>query len=116
MRSSAVRILSMAKPNEIEIEIAYARPEVQRVITLHVQAGITARAALLQSGLADEFPQIDAAGCPIGVFGKPVGDDHVLGAGDRLEVYRSLEMEPREARRRLAARGQTMGRANRSGG
>jgi putative ubiquitin-RnfH superfamily antitoxin RatB of RatAB toxin-antitoxin module len=35
----------------------------------------------------------------------------VLSAGDRVEIYRPLQMDPREARRRLAALGQTMGKA-----
>lgn len=99
----------MAGQNKIEIEIAYARPNRQRILTINVDVGTTARAALMQSALHDEFPDIDLRRCDIGVFGQPVADDYALVAGDRLEVYRPLLMDPREARRQLAARGKTMG-------
>jgi putative ubiquitin-RnfH superfamily antitoxin RatB of RatAB toxin-antitoxin module len=48
------------------------------------------------------------ARCPLGVFGRVVADDYGVQAGDRVEIYRPLEREPREARRELAARGLTM--------
>lgn len=93
----------------IDIEIAYARPDRQKIVPMTVADGTTARGALLQSGLQVEFPEIDLARCDIGVFGRTVADDYALAQGDRLEVYRPLGMDPREARRRLAARGETMG-------
>ena len=43
-----------------------------------------------------------------GVFGREITDDYVIRAGDRLEIYRPLERDPRDARRELAARGLTM--------
>ena len=48
------------------------------------------------------FPEIDARDCPLGVFGVAVADDHCLQEGDRLEIYRPLENDPLETRRRLA--------------
>ena len=92
----------------IEIEVAYARRERQQIVTLNVPAGLSVRQALFQSGLGDEFPEIDISHCPVGVFGREITDDYVIRAGDRLEIYRPLERDPRDARRELAARGLTM--------
>jgi putative ubiquitin-RnfH superfamily antitoxin RatB of RatAB toxin-antitoxin module len=44
-----------------------------------------------------------------GIWGRPVERDQAVSDGDRVELYRPLNMDPREARRRLAAAGRTMG-------
>lgn len=98
----------MPEQELIEIEVAYARPERQRIVTLELRAGSSVRKALAESGLAAEFPEIEVERCPIGVFGREIADDYVIRAGDRIEIYRPLERDPREARRELAARGLTM--------
>lgn len=84
------------------VEVAYARADVQRLIAIEVPAGTGVRAALLASGIADEFPEIDAVGCPLGIFGRRVDDDYRLAPGDRIEIYRPLSADPREARRQRA--------------
>jgi len=83
----------------IRVQVAYAQPGEQVVMALRVPPGTGPREALRRSGLADRYPAIDARTCPLGVFGQLVGDDYVLRAGDRLEVYRPLLNDPREARR-----------------
>jgi putative ubiquitin-RnfH superfamily antitoxin RatB of RatAB toxin-antitoxin module len=98
----------MADQEFIEIEVAYARPERQQIVTLQVPIGASIRQAIRQSGLGDEFPEIDIPHCPVGVFGREVTDEYVIQRGDRLEIYRPLERDPRSARRELAARGLTM--------
>ena len=88
----------------IDIEVAYARPDVQRIVALRVPPGTTARAALRLSGLIEMFPEIDAERCTLGVFGQVLADDDaVLENGDRVEVYRQLVRDPKEARRERAA-------------
>jgi putative ubiquitin-RnfH superfamily antitoxin RatB of RatAB toxin-antitoxin module len=98
----------MPDQDVIEIEVAYARPQRQRIVTLQVRAGSSVRDALRQSRLGDEFAEIDMQHCPVGVFGREITDDYVIKAGDRIEIYRPLERDPRDARRELAARGLTM--------
>lgn len=93
----------------ITVELAYALPERQVVEVLQLEPGATAREALSFSALPAAFPNLDSAGCPLGVFGQVVEDSYVLQTGDRLEIYRPLINEPRETRRRLAAEGKTMG-------
>ena len=85
--------------DEIAIEVSYAVPGAQRVLSLRVPAGSTARSAVLLSCIDALFPEIEAATCRIGVFGTEVDDEYRLEDGDRLEVYRPLENDPMEARR-----------------
>jgi uncharacterized protein len=92
----------------IRVEVAYGRPERQRVLEISLPVGSTARDAVLRSGILEEFPEIDLDVNRLGVFGRPVEADHVLRAGDRVEIYRPLKADPKEVRRRRARAGRTM--------
>lgn len=92
----------MASEAEISVEVCYARADVQAVVALKLARGSTAGEAVGQSGLARRFPELDGSQ-PLGVYGKWVAADHVLQEGDRVEIYRPLTMDPKEARRRRAA-------------
>lgn len=89
----------------ILVEVAYARPERQLILPLEASPGITAEQAILSSGILDEFPEIDLDEQKIGVFGKMASRDTVLNDGDRVEIYRTLIADPKEARRKRAAEG-----------
>jgi putative ubiquitin-RnfH superfamily antitoxin RatB of RatAB toxin-antitoxin module len=108
MRLSAVRNQFMADVADIQIEVAYATQDSQRIVALRVPPDTLVREALRLSGIAAEFPEIDIVKCPVGIFGRQVNDEYRVAAGDRVEIYRPLERDPREARRELAARGLTM--------
>jgi putative ubiquitin-RnfH superfamily antitoxin RatB of RatAB toxin-antitoxin module len=95
-------------PERIAIEVACAEANRQTVIALSVPSGCTAREALEASGILALHPAIDPATCGVGIFGREVRPDHVLGAGDRVEVLRPLAEDPKERRRRLAREGRTM--------
>lgn len=90
----------------IRIEVAYAEPARQWLLELHVPAGTTAREAVLGSGLAQERPELDLSSCPLGIFGKVLDEpqQYVLTAGERVEVYRPLLIDPRAGRKLRAAR------------
>jgi|KBSMisStandDraft_5_1062788.scaffolds.fasta_scaffold1224997_2 putative ubiquitin-RnfH superfamily antitoxin RatB of RatAB toxin-antitoxin module len=81
----------------IAIEVARAFPDRQEVLALSVPLGTTAAEALALAG----WPPAEA----VGVFSRRVPSDHVLADGDRVEVYRPLTLDPKEARRRRASRG-----------
>lgn len=89
----------------LQLEVAYARPERQLIVKLSLPAGTAAREAVLQSGIASEFPDIDLTQLKLGVFGKAVPAEHVLRDRDRVEIYRSLQADPKEVRRRRAEAG-----------
>ncbi|MDR9864300.1 MULTISPECIES: RnfH family protein [Pseudomonas] len=90
----------------IEIEVVYAAVDRQVLRTVCVPEGSTVREALLKSGIGDEFPRLDLAGCPLGIFGKVIADPQVrlIQAGDRIEIYRPLLVDPKEVRRLRAAK------------
>lgn len=92
----------------IQIEVAYAAPGEQWLVELGVPAGTTAGEAVRASGILERYPGLDTRS--IGIFGEHVGHDRCLEDGDRVEIYRPLEADPREVRRELAKLGRTMGR------
>ncbi|CRM06546.1 hypothetical protein [Pseudomonas sp. 22 E 5] len=90
----------------VEIEVVYAAVERQVLLAVAVAPGTSLRAAVLASGMAAQFPGVDLAGCPLGVFGKVVADAdaRAVQAGDRIEIYRPLLVDPKEVRRLRAAK------------
>ena len=95
----------MVKP-VIEIEVAYAAVDRQVLHTISVAEGVSVRAAVHASGIAAEFPELNLAQCPLGIFGKVVADadSRPVQAGDRIEIYRPLLADPKEVRRLRAAK------------
>lgn len=83
----------------ITIEVAYAKPDKQSLITLHVLEASTVQEAILHSGILEEFPEIDLTQNKVGIFSKITPLDTVLKHKDRIEIYRSLIADPKEARR-----------------
>lgn len=95
----------------IEVEVAWATPERQRIVRLEVPRGTTAREAVKQSGIVDEFPEIDLETAVMGIFSRkldgkraPAPGEYVLKPRDRIEIYRPLRITPMEARKLRAAR------------
>jgi len=84
------------------IEVAYAKPDNQIIIEVPSVPHMTAQQAIEASGILQRFPEIDLAVNKIGVFGKLTQLDGELVAGDRVEIYRPLIADPKEARRRRA--------------
>lgn len=83
----------------VNIEVVYGLPDRQALYRLQVADGTTARQAVLQSPVLKDFPDADIH-APIGIFGKMVKDDTVLQEFDRVELYRPLLADPKEARRK----------------
>ena len=90
----------------IRVEVVYALAGRQQLLCLDVPAGISAREAVLRSGMVEHFPELDLAGCPLGIFGKalPNPDERMLEDGDRVEIYRPLIADPKEVRKQRAAK------------
>lgn len=83
----------------MRIEVAFALSGMQVLEVIELEDGARVGDAVAVSGLSSRFPdeQIDAL--PVGIWGHVVARDHALKDGDRVEIYRPLEMDPREARR-----------------
>ena len=91
----------------MRVEVAYAAAERQVLVALDVDAGATVETALRQAAGHAAFEDLDLDCMPVGVYGKQVDRGRRLRPGDRVELYRPLLLEPKEARRRraLASRG-----------
>lgn len=92
----------------ITVEVAYARPDKQSIIELKVAPGTTLAEAIEQSGITKHFPEIDLETARVGVWGKIARQDAELQPGDRVEIYRPLIADPKEARKKRAAEGKVM--------
>lgn len=86
------------------VEVAYATPSRQEVIELTVPPGATVEQVIRESGLLEIFSEIDLARNRVGIFGEIAGLRDPVRDGDRVEIYRPLLADPKEARRRRAAR------------
>ena len=91
----------MAAEPLVEVEVVYALPDEQAVVSLALPAGSTAADAVERSGLRARFPDI-AEGAKLGIHGRIVAADTRLAPGDRVEIYRPLVGDPKQARRRRA--------------
>lgn len=92
----------------IKVEVAYARPDRQVILELEAEPGITAKDAVIRSGILEEFPEIDIESVKLGIFGKATPATSVLKPMDRVEIYRPLIADPKEARKKRAAQGKQL--------
>ena len=92
----------------ITIEVAYATPQEQLLLSLPAKEGVTVGQAIEASGVLQRFPEIDLTKTKVGVFGKLAKLDAVLNDHDRVEIYRPLIADPKEARKKRAAEGKVM--------
>lgn len=97
----------------IQVSVAYVGPVEQVLCPLEMEAGTTVGAAIDRSGVLESCPEIDLGVFKVGIYGKVVKLEQVLGDGDRVEIYRPLIADPKQARKRRA--GQTQMAAGASG-
>jgi putative ubiquitin-RnfH superfamily antitoxin RatB of RatAB toxin-antitoxin module len=91
-------------PEEIMVEVAYALPEEQVIISIKVPTKSDVKQAIEKSGIQKKFPSIDLSKNKVGIFGKKTTLDHPLKDRDRIEIYRPLILDPKEMRRKRAAK------------
>ena len=97
--------LSEPPVRSIHVEVVYALPERVWRVQVELPSGSTALQAFEASGLRMRIPGMAERALDLGVFSHPVAADRVLRDGDRVEVYRPLLIDPKDARRRRAAQG-----------
>ena len=90
----------MAEP--LRVEVVYAGSDKTCIVPLQLKAGMTVGEAIKQSGILQQCPEIDLAKNKIGIFSKLCSPDDCLREGDRVEIYRPLKTDPKEARRKRA--------------
>jgi putative ubiquitin-RnfH superfamily antitoxin RatB of RatAB toxin-antitoxin module len=97
------------------IEVIYALPDRAVVKEYRVTSPASVADALALAAADPDFHGIDVAGCPVGIFGRLVPRVRVLQPGDRLELYRALAVDPKEARRERVQRARAQRSAARPG-
>jgi uncharacterized protein len=78
----------------LRVQVVRALPREETIAVVELPEGATVREALRAAGFAEDSPA--------GLFGEQVAPGTRLSDGDRVEVYRPLRMDPKEARRRRA--------------
>ena len=99
-------------PNTLDVEVMYARPDVQQGVVVELPRGSTLRAAIERSRIGEQFTEIDLTVNKVGVFGQLRSLDDIVQAGDRIEIYRPLRIDPKEARRKNAGATRTSSRSS----
>ena len=93
----------------LTIEVVYALAQRQELVRVQVPEGATVRDAIEASRIPSKFPEIDLdKGNKVGVFGKLTRLDTLLRERDRVEIYRPLIADPKEARKKRAEEGKAM--------
>ena len=90
------------------VEVAYALPDKQSLVSIEVEKGTTLKEAIEASGILDSFEQIDLTKDRVGIFSKFATLDTVLREKDRVEIYRPLIADPKKVRKERAAEGKAM--------
>ena len=89
--------------NQINIEIAYALPDRYYLKSFNVDEGTMIQTAILQSGILQQFTEIDLRENKVGIYSRPAKLTDQVKDGDRIEIYRPLLADPKEIRRKRAA-------------
>ena len=90
------------------VEVAYALPDKQSLISIKIKNGSTLKDAIEASGILEAFEQIDLTKDRVGIFAKFATLDTILRDKDRVEIYRPLVADPKKARKDRAAEGKAM--------
>ena len=98
----------MPEVEQIDVEVACAKADQQTLLQVQVPIGTTAGQAINVSGILEYFPEINWKNTGIGIFGKACKPEQILNAGDRVEIYRPLLMDPKQQRRQRAQNPRTL--------
>jgi putative ubiquitin-RnfH superfamily antitoxin RatB of RatAB toxin-antitoxin module len=98
----------------MRVSVAVALPGRQEVIELELDTGATLADAIAAARLAERFPGVDFAAMRAGIWSRAAKLATVLRDGDRVELYRPLNADPKDMRRsRAAARPSSRSRSGR---
>lgn len=88
--------------DHITVEVVVALPDCQQVYRVALERGASVMQAIEVSGVLQDNPDLVVDPARLGVFARRVAPGDVLHDGDRVEIYRPLLLDPKEARRRRA--------------
>jgi hypothetical protein len=97
--------MNAAEPARLRVSVVYLRPDLTFRRTLLLQAPATVGEAIGASDVLRQAPELAGAELAVGVFGQRRTLVDALHDGDRVELYRPLTIDPKQARRvRVAVR------------
>ena len=94
--------------DNIHVEVVFALPDDQVLISLVVDKGATVADVIARSGLHEKYADETLSAMQVGIWGRVVDRTREVKDGDRVEFYRPLQRDPRDARRELAQAGMKM--------
>lgn len=93
----------------VRVEVVYALPQRQELVSLTLPEGATVKDAIAASGLLEKYPDIEPDGRnKLGIYARLAKADTVLRDRDRVEIYRPLIADPKAVRRKRADEGKAM--------
>ena len=98
----------MSNQNNIKVEVVFALKDKQELITISLSNFSTVFDAIKKSKIQEKYPDFDFDSCAVGIWSQVEQLTSILKDGDRVEIYRDLEDDPKEKRRRLALSGKSM--------
>ena len=93
-----------AVDESLQVYVSYTTAEREFLRPLRVAPGTTVGQAVETSGVLAEFPEISLVTQPVGIYAKKKSLDTVLRERDRIEIYRPLIADPKDSRRKRAAK------------
>lgn len=88
--------------SQIAVEVAFAAPDKQLILSVKVDDGTSVESAIKQSGILSHFPEINLSRYSVGIFSRVCKLNQSLRIGERVEIYRPLIADPKESRRQRA--------------
>jgi uncharacterized protein len=98
----------MSEARRDTVSVVYALAHSCTAITVDLTTGMTVAGAIAASGISSIHPEIDPTASLVGIYGRRVSITTEPQPGDRVEIYRMLQADPKQARR-------ARGRRNKSG-
>lgn len=88
----------------LAISVCYASDKHEWLRPMQVEQGTTIGEAIERSGVLEAFPDINLTTQAVGIYAKKKTLETVLRERDRIEIYRPLVADPKDSRRKRAAR------------
>ncbi|NKB38427.1 MAG: RnfH family protein [Gammaproteobacteria bacterium] len=87
------------KTSRLAVEVVYALKDQAYVQAVLVEPGTTLEEAIKQSDVLQKYPEIDLSLNRIGIYAELRNLQDIVDDGDRIEIYRPLQADPKDARR-----------------
>jgi putative ubiquitin-RnfH superfamily antitoxin RatB of RatAB toxin-antitoxin module len=84
--------------DRLTVTVVYCAPGIEDLSEVRLPPVSTVRDAITAAQLAMRWPQLPEA-LDVGIWGRRCSLDQRLAEGDRVEIYRPLTIDPKEARR-----------------